>query len=117
MDTLHISDLKITTFIGVYAWEQAVQQTVILDLELAIDAKKTAANDDLASTLDYDAISKRLTEFLNNGRFQLIETLAERCANLLREEFNIPWLKLRVSKPAAIAHAKNVSVMIERGKN
>jgi len=46
----------------------------------------------------------------------LVETLAERIAIIVREEFGVPWLRLRLSKPGAVRGARDVGVVIERGE-
>ncbi|MEJ2567166.1 MAG: dihydroneopterin aldolase [Gammaproteobacteria bacterium] len=90
--------------------------TVILDLELAADVRRAAASDDLADTLNYKALAKRLFDFVGRSEFQLVETLAERVAELVIEEFAVPWLRLRVNKQGAVRGARDVGVIIERGQ-
>jgi dihydroneopterin aldolase len=60
-------------------------------------------------------LSKRIVGFLQESRFELVETAAERTAAMLREEFAIPWLRLRLHKPGALRDAGDVGVAIERG--
>src|SRR5512135_3721593 len=98
MDIIYLHDLRIDTVIGVFDWERRVRQTVILDLEMAVDIRRAAASDNLADTLNYKAVAKRLMEFVGASEFQLVETLAERVAALVLEEFDVPWLRLRVNK-------------------
>ena len=52
--------------------------------------------------LDYKAVSKRVKQFIQASQFNLIETLAENVAKIILEEFDVLWLKLRISKPFAI---------------
>jgi dihydroneopterin aldolase len=115
MDIVFIEGLRIETPIGLYDWERRTRQPVVLDLELAFDNTRAAASDAIADTFDYKAVSKRLIAFVEAADFQLVETLAERCAALIREEFDVPWLRLRLSKPGAVRGARNVGVVIERG--
>ena len=115
MDIIYLHDLRIDTVIGVFDWERQVRQTVILDLEMAADIRRAAARDDLADTLNYKAVAKRLIEFVGNSEFQLVETLAERVAELMLNEFGVPWLRLRVNKQGAVRGARDVGVIIERG--
>lgn len=115
MDKVFIEGLRADAVIGVYDWERRIRQDLRLDLELAFDNRKPAASDDVADTLDYDAISRRLTAFVQASGFGLVETLAERCAELLIREFGVTWLRLRVTKPGAVANAAGVGVIIERG--
>jgi len=75
-----------------------------------------AARDAIEDTLDYKRIAKRLVSFVAETHFGLVETLAERCAEIVMSEFNVPWLRLKLSKPGAVSAAKNVGVVIERGQ-
>ena len=116
MDIIYLHDLRIDTVIGVFDWERRIRQTVILDLEMAADIQRAAASDDLADTLNYKAVAKRLIDFVGHSEFQLVETLAERVAELVLKEFSVPWLRLRVNKQGAVRGARDVGVIIERGK-
>lgn len=116
MDIVYIRDLEIETIIGIFDWERKVKQIISLDLEMAADIAAAAAEDDIAKALDYKAVSKRLISFIEDSQFQLVETLAERVAQILREEFKVSWLRLRVSKPGALRGARDVGVIIERGE-
>ncbi|MFT5711589.1 MAG: dihydroneopterin aldolase [Halioglobus sp.] len=116
VDFVFIRQLQVNTIIGVYDWEREVRQTVMLDLEMATDNKRAAASDDIADALNYAAVSSRLLEFIGNSQFQLIETMAEQVATLVLHEFKVPWLRLRLCKPGAIAQAEDVGILIERGE-
>jgi dihydroneopterin aldolase len=116
MDIIYLHDLRIDTVIGVFDWERRIRQTVILDLEMAADIRRAAASDDLADTLNYKAVAKRLIDFVGHSDFQLVETLAERVAELVLQEFAVPWLRLRVNKQGAVRGARDVGVIIERGE-
>ena len=116
MDVVFIEDLRVETVIGIYDWEKQVKQTVALDLEMAFDNRLPAARDAIEDTLDYKRVSKRLVAFVGESRFELVETLAERCAEIVMREFGVQWLRLRLSKPGAVSAAKNVGVVIERGR-
>lgn len=115
MDIVFLRGLRIETTIGIYDWEKQIKQPVVLDLEMGADVAKGAATDRIEDALDYKRVSKRLKEFVGDSRFELVETLAERCAALLREEFGIPWLRLSVNKIGAVTDATDVGVIIERG--
>jgi 7,8-dihydroneopterin aldolase/epimerase/oxygenase len=115
MDLVLIESLGVDTVIGVYDWERTITQRLVLDLALATDIRPAAADDDIALTLDYAAISERITAFAADHDFALVETFAERLAAVLREEFAIAWLRLTVRKPGAVPAAAAVGVQIERG--
>ena len=116
MDIIYLHDLRIDTVIGVFDWERRIRQTVILDLDMAADIQRAADSDDLADTLNYKAVAKRLIDFVGRSEFQLVETLAERVAELVLKEFSVPWLRLRVNKQGAVRGARDVGVIIERGE-
>lgn len=116
MDTIFLSDLRVETIIGVYDWERTTPQTVALDLEMGWDITRAAASDDIAETLDYKAVAKRLIAFIGESRFQLVETLAEKVAAIVREEFGVPWVRVTLHKPGAVRGSRDVGVIIERGE-
>ena len=116
MDKIFLDELKIETIIGIWEWERKIRQTVIIDLEMSADIARAAATDDVADTLNYKSVAKRLQEFVGESSFQLVETLAERIALIVRDEFGVDWVKVTVHKPGAIRGSKDVGVVIERGE-
>ncbi|NKI16619.1 dihydroneopterin aldolase [Spongiibacter sp. KMU-166] len=116
MDIVYVRGLRIDTLIGIHDFEREHRQTVVLDLELGYDIRAAAASEDITLTLDYQAISERLFDFVRASEFLLVETLAERCAELILREFSVPWLRLRLSKPGALHYADDVGIVIERGE-
>lgn len=115
MDIVFIKDLRISTTVGIFDWERRIKQTISLDLEMAADNRRAAASDDIADALDYKTVAKRLIAFVEASEFQLVETLAERCADLVLQEFKVPWLSLTLNKPGAVRGSQSVGVRIERG--
>ncbi len=116
MDIVFIRDLRIETVIGIYDWEREIKQAVILDIEMGADVAKAASSDHIDDTLDYKAVAKRLIGFVEESEFQLVETLAERCAQIVREEFGVEWVRLTLNKIGAVSGARDVGVVIERGE-
>ena len=115
MGIVYIRDLRIDTIIGIYDWEREVRQTISLDLEMAHDIRKAAETDDIQYALDYKSVAKRLIAFVEGSEFLLVESMAEQIAGIVREEFGVPWLRLRLSKPGAVRGSKDVGIVIERG--
>lgn len=115
MDRVFIENLTVETVIGIFDWEREIRQTVALDLEMAYDIGRAAASDRIEDTLDYKAVAKRLIRFVEQSEFQLVETLAERCAEIVLAEFPVEWLRLKLSKPGAVRGSSAVGVIIERG--
>ena len=116
MDIVYIRDLRIETIIGIYDWEREVKQTVSLDLEMAHDIRKAGETDDIHYALNYKSIAKRLIAFIEGSEFLLVERMAEEVAAIVLNEFSVPWLKLRVSKPGALRGSKDVGILIQRGE-
>ncbi len=115
-DKVFIEALEIETLIGIYDWERRIRQTLQFDIEMAFDNRKPAASDDIADTLNYKAVSKRLVEYVSASSFGLVETLAERCAAIILDEFAVSQVRLKLSKPGAVRGARAVGVMIERSR-
>jgi dihydroneopterin aldolase len=115
MDRVFIRELRIETVIGIYDWERKIRQPVILDLEMATDVRRAAETDHIDQALNYKAVAKRLIAFVEGSEFQLVETLAERCATIVLDEFQVPWVRLSVNKIGALRGARDVGVVIERG--
>ena len=114
MDKVFIEGLEIEALIGIYDWERKIRQVLSFDIEMGFDNRLPAASDNIADTLNYKAVSKRLIEFVGASDFGLVETLAERCAQLLLDEFGVRHVRLKLSKPGAVRGAKAVGVIIER---
>jgi dihydroneopterin aldolase len=113
-DIIYIKDLRIKTIIGIFDWERKVKQEVSIDMEFPFDCKKAAATDTIEDTIDYKAITKGVIKFVEDSSFQLQETLAESIANLVKNEYGVKSIKLRVSKPGALRGAKDVGLIIYR---
>jgi|SRR5690606_10242113 len=115
MDIIYIRGLRVETIIGIYEWERQNRQTVVLDLEMASDISRAAASQDIADALNYKAVADRISDFIAASEFLLIEAMAEQVAAIVMTEFNVPWLRLRLGKPAAVPTAEDVGIVIERG--
>ena len=113
-DIIFLSDLRVQTVICIWDWERAIKQTVAIDLEMATDIRKAAASDSIEDTLDYKNVAKRIIEFVEQSSFQLVETMAERIAGIVTDEFGVPWVRVRLSKPGAIRGSREVGILIER---
>lgn len=113
-DKIFLSALTVECIVGIWEWERRVKQTVIIDLEMATDIRRAAASDHIDDTIDYKKVSKRLLSFVGDSQFNLVETLAERIAQLVVTEFGVPWVKVRLNKQGAIRGARDVGIEIER---
>jgi len=113
-DRIFLHGLSTQCIIGFIDWERRVKQTVELDIELPVDCERAARSDDVADTLDYKKVAKRVLSFVEASEFQLVETLAHRLALVILEEFAVPWVRVSLNKPGAIRHSRDVGVVIAR---
>ena len=116
MDKIFLEGLTTETIIGIFDWEREIRQTIAVDLEMSADIRRAAATDRIEDTLNYKRVAKRVLAFVQESRFQLIETLAERIAALILEEFEVAWVRVTLHKPGAIRHSRDVGVVIERSR-
>ncbi len=116
LDIIFIEALRVETVIGIYDWERRIRQPVVIDLEMGADIAPAAATDDFSDALDYKAISKRVQQFVAESSFFLVETLTERIAALVLDEFAVPWVRVKLNKVGALRGAKGVGIVIERGR-
>ena len=115
MDIIYLHGLKIDATIGIWEWEKAIRQTIVIDLDMGADIRKAAASDDVKDTLNYKAVAKRIQQFVGDSSFELVETLAEKIAEIILGEFDVPWVRVKINKPGAIRGSRDVGVLIERG--
>ena len=103
--------------IGFIDWERRIKQRVVIDFELPVDCARAAVHDAVEDTLDYKLVSKRIIAFVEASQFKLVETMAERLARLVLDEFAVDWIRLRINKPGAIRGSRDVGVSIERHRD
>ena len=115
-DRIIIRDLRVRVIVGVNRWEKAAPQVVGVDLEIGVDAAKAAAADEIAATVDYKRVSRDITALAESRSYELIETLAEAIASLVLGEHGAQWVRVTARKPFALRNARDVGVVIERGK-
>ena len=115
MDKVFNKGLEVDAVIGVYDWEKQVRQPLVFDLEMAWNIRVAAQTDDLMHALNYQAVAEFVERFVREQHFQLLESLLDRLADSLMQEFGMPWLSIQVEKPAVVPQARAVGLRIERG--
>ena len=113
-DRIFIEQLEASCLIGIFDWERKIKQKITLDLEFPTNVRKASRSDKIKDALDYKSITKHTLQFVSESRFFLIETLAEKLAASILKKFKVSWIRLRLSKPGALRHSKNVGVEIFR---
>lgn len=114
MDRIFINNLKIETVIGIYEHELTSKQTLILDLELKINAKQSALEDNIKDTIDYEKVVETIKRLSHLHQFKLLESYAEYISNNLLKTFNTQWVRLKITKPSALTDTKDIGIIIER---
>ena len=116
MDIIYLRQLRVDALIGVWDWERCIRQTLIMDVELGADMAAAGRSDDLADTVDYQAVCDRITSFTRESEFQLIEALGEGIVETIRREFGVPWMRLSITKQGVLKQVREVGIVIERGE-
>jgi dihydroneopterin aldolase len=116
MDIVFIEQLSVITTIGVYDWEQTIEQKLVFDIEMAgiTASRQKAMMSTIASAM---LISVKRSLATLKATFCAGGTRGGRGRRTAAEKFNSPWVRIKLSKPGAVARAANVGVIIERGHN
>ncbi len=114
-DTVFVRDLEVRAIIGINDWERETLQPILIDLEMACDAAAAAADEDIEKAVNYRSVAKAVMRHTEEGKYFLVETLAERIAALIRKDFGVPWVRVCVRKPGAVRFSREVGIEIERG--
>lgn len=117
MDKVIIRDLKVETIVGLYPWERVARQVLWFDIELGTIIKQAAIDDDLGNTIDYSAVCESVEAMVHEHEYRLLETLAENVAAMVRQRFNVQWVKLAVYKEDVLTHVRRVGIEIVRGES
>lgn len=115
-DIVFIHDLQIDCVIGVFDWERKIKQTLSFDIEMAADTTKAAVSDDLEDALDYKEVAKRVIARVESNQDLLVEKLANDVIDMIRADFSVGWVRLKLQKLGAVTGSKSVGVILERGQ-
>ena len=115
LGTIILSELKVECVIGIYPKERKVKQLLFLDIEVVYNFSEAAHRDDIQHTLDYTQLADEIAHLLRKGKFNLVETAAERCCELIFQRWpEAKSCKLKIKKPAAVPSADYAAVYVER---
>lgn len=114
-DRIFIEELVVFAQIGVYDWEQQIKQKLVFDVEMAWDCRQAAETDNLQFCLNYAEVADFIIDYVQSKPFLLIERVAYEVAAQLQQRFQIKGVRLKLSKPKAVAQARNVGIIVERG--
>ena len=116
MNIVFLREIRLDARVGIYKREKAITQTVELDLDIALPDDRVFKSGKVADTIDYAVVIGRLRAMLVEQHYGLVESLAERVAQMLIVEFHSPWVRVSIAKIGALREARRVGVVIERGK-
>lgn len=116
MDTIYIHGLQLETIIGIYEWERAAKQPIILDIDIGTSFAQAIDSDDIQDCINYAEVAEQLAQIAANHQFQLVESFAEHMVAFIFEHYPADWVKLKLNKPQAIPNAASIGIIIERKK-
>lgn len=101
VDRISLRGIRARGYHGVLPFEQELGQTFVVDVDMAVDVEPAAAADDLALTVDYGAVATEVAAIITGPPFQLIETLAVRIAQRVKQFSGVQQVTVSVHKPYA----------------
>ena len=113
-DVVFVKGLKVEAVIGVYDWERAINQPILIDIALETDISKAALSDDVNDALNYKAVCDDVSAWCKEIQAELLEHLAGQIADKLLALYPCKTVTLSVAKPTAILKADAVGVQITR---
>ncbi len=116
-DVVFVKGLKVEAVIGVYAWERAITQPILIDIMLETDISQAAKSDNVADALNYKAVCDDVDEWCKDIKAQLLEHLAGQLTDKLLAKYRCQKVTLSAAKPTAIRAADSVGVQITRYAN
>ena len=114
-DTVYIRGLEVRAILGINDWERREKQTIRIDIDMATDASIAAAREAIQDAINYRSVAKAVMAHVKKGKYKLVETLAHNLAALIRDDYGVSWVRVRVGKPGAVRFSEEVGVVVERG--
>jgi len=114
MDIIYIHGLELATIIGIYDWERAQKQPLILDIDIGTSFAQAIQSDDIRDCINYADVAEKITLFADSHSFQLVEAFAEQIAQFILREYHARWVRIKLNKPQAIKNAQSTGIVIER---
>jgi len=114
LDRIIIRDLLVRGILGINDWEREQPQDILINLTLFADLRRAAFSDDIADTVNYRTVTKRILALVEASTRYTVEALAADIARLCLEEPGVERVRVRVEKPGALRFARSVGIEIER---
>jgi 7,8-dihydroneopterin aldolase/epimerase/oxygenase len=118
-DELSVTGIECWGYHGVFERERREGQSFVVDLTLGLDTAPAAASDDLRDTVDYGSLVAAVKQAVEADPVDLIETLAQRLADVCLRDGRVQWVRITVHKPDAPIEATfgDVTLTITRSRN
>ncbi len=111
---IFLRDLELIASIGVHAHEKIAPQRIRVSIDLRVAARAPDARDTIDTVLSYEDIAIAIRAMVAEGHYHLIETLAERIAQVCLVHKSVSWVKVKIEKPDIFPDAATVGIEIER---
>ena len=117
-DRLAVLGIEAIGHHGVFDFEKRDGQLFKVDLTLGLDTRPAARSDDLQDTVDYGSLVAAVKRAIEHDPVDLIETLAERIADVCLTDTRVEWAEVTVHKPDAPIEAtfSDVALTIHRSR-
>ena len=113
-DVVFIKGLKVEAVIGVFDWERAITQPLLIDIALETDISAAALSDDVSDALSYKEVCDDVSKWCKEIQAKLLEHLAGQISDKLFAKYDCQKITLSIAKPTAITQADAVGVQITR---
>jgi D-erythro-7,8-dihydroneopterin triphosphate epimerase len=110
---INIKNLRLRTFIGFNDEEKSKQQDVVINMEIKYIISEAALNDQVEHALNYKTITKAVINYVEQGRFLLLEKLVAGIIKIASDHPDVLYAKITVDKPHALRFADSVSLTLE----
>jgi 7,8-dihydroneopterin aldolase/epimerase/oxygenase len=115
--TIELERLEIDCIVGILPFERVTEQKIFVDVSMELDFAPPSASEDVADTIDYTVVSREITDLVRERKYQLIETMAVECVDLvLSRHTTVDRAAIAVHKPAAVPQAKDTVVRFGRSR-
>ena len=109
-----IRDYVTGALIGAYDHETGQSQKIRINVDMSVNEAGGGHGDRLENVVCYDHVIRGIKTILGAGHINLVETLAERIADLVLQDRRITAIRVRVEKLGAVSGAASAGVEIER---
>jgi 7,8-dihydroneopterin aldolase/epimerase/oxygenase len=113
-NNIFLHGLKLNTKIGVPDWERAVNQQLIIDLDIQLKEKHTFNSNDISKTIDYALVESEIKRIALKHNHHLLEDFGEDIISQLKEKFRFKKIILKISKQKILPDTDFVGVILER---